>query len=61
MRTATVEDDLPKVSPAIAILSGFIMVCLALLVFEIGYMTRDHADAAPQSAQPHTDWRSLTQ
>lgn len=59
MRTAAAE-DLPQASPVMAILSGFILVCLALLIFEICYMTRDHADTTSQSAQTQTNWRSLT-
>ncbi len=60
MRTAIAE-DLPQVSPAITALSGFIMVCLVLLVIEVAYLTRDSGTG--MTAQPvhaHTTWRSLT-
>lgn len=59
MRTAIAE-DLPEVSPVIAALSGFIMVCLVLLVMEIGLMMRSHADNAIHPMKPHTIWRSQT-
>jgi hypothetical protein len=59
MRTAIAE-DLPQASPAIVALSGFIMVCLVLLVLEVGLMARSHADTMPQPMKTHTAWRSLT-
>jgi hypothetical protein len=60
MRTAVAE-DMPQVSPAIAALSGFIMVCLALLVVEVAYLSRDQgASAASQRVEAQTSWRSLT-
>ncbi len=59
MRTAIAE-DLPQASPAIVALSGFIMVCLALLVLEVGLMMRDHTDITTQPVKTHTSWRSLT-
>lgn len=53
MRTATAE-DLPQASPAIVVLSGFIMVCLAVLVLEVGLLTRDHTDSSIEPANTHT-------
>lgn len=57
---AAIAEDLPQVSPAIAALSGFIMVCLVLLVLEVGVMMRSHADYRSQPMKTHTAWRSLT-
>ncbi len=59
MRTATAE-DLPQVSPAIAALSGFIMVCLALLVIEVAWLSRDYGTSIAQPVHTHASWRSLT-
>jgi hypothetical protein len=58
---AAVADDLPQASPAIVALSGFIMVCLMLLVVEVAYLSRDHG-AAPiaKPAYAHMTWRTLT-
>lgn len=36
------------------------MVCLVLLVLEVGLMMRSHADYRSQPMKTHTAWRSLT-
>lgn len=59
MRTAIAE-DLPHTSPVVVALSAFIMVCLTLLVLEVGLMVVSHVETMPQPIKAHTVWRSLT-